>query len=409
MTYGVANTFKDILKIISLGVLASINGPSYDAFAMDDHFSDEDHSSQNRRFDVKQVQGGLDSDEALTVALALSREENTRSRFAREFPGAAAQEEDAAFRRALELSRKEDTRSHFTPTLPPAAQDDDVDFRRALELSREENTRSRFAPSPAAPTNDDELVRALEASRIQAEEDEALSRVLRESAKDAFRPAAVASGYDALQQHGWPAAASVYNAPPQDGWLAASGYDAPQQQYGWPVAAEDGVPYQPWRPKFVESDDSENDDHFAQPQNPFTSTDLEDQNAFFERQRSKQAAGRMAIPQLGGQDDEQTPALFSNQQSIFPMKDGKFQIPDKMWPAAELANKEAFKENIKAQIDVFFAEADDDKSQYSSENDWMKQKAIPALEIKLRAQNKGAGVSRAIHEILKDIFPGLVS
>lgn len=65
MVYNLRKKFKDVLKIISLGIMASINGASGDVFAMDEKYQG---CRQFHPHGAQQIQGKMTDDVALKRA-----------------------------------------------------------------------------------------------------------------------------------------------------------------------------------------------------------------------------------------------------------------------------------------------------------------------------------------------------
>ncbi|HQS84030.1 MAG: hypothetical protein B7Y25_03905 [Alphaproteobacteria bacterium 16-39-46] len=129
MVYNLRKTFKDVLKIISLGVMASINGVSSDVFAMDEKYQEGRGGFKTHA--MTELQGEIDEEEALRLALELSCEDESIPN-AKVLPppytpraaAAAVDEGTEAMKRALEASR--------------ASLQEEEDFQRILgELAAE--------------------------------------------------------------------------------------------------------------------------------------------------------------------------------------------------------------------------------------------------------------------------------
>jgi len=136
MIYNLKRTVNDVLKIISLGVLASINGMSGDAFAMDDEHGFGGASGGRSVLDgVRSVQGEIDPDAALAAAIAASLEsvqfvdyqdDPFSSGRGEDFPAAAA---------ARPQGREED---ELERAIAASRASFEEELRYALELSRQD-------------------------------------------------------------------------------------------------------------------------------------------------------------------------------------------------------------------------------------------------------------------------------
>ncbi|MBS0185959.1 MAG: hypothetical protein JSS34_06425 [Proteobacteria bacterium] len=153
MVRNLKRTFKDVLKIISLGVMASINGMSGDAFAMGDDF-DEGLPPRSTLQAIREAQGDMKPEDALAAALAASIEgiqfgdyrDDFSSGRGVDFQAAAArtQGRDDDLQRALDASRKS--------YLEQYGQDDVL--RRVLEMSAHEAAFGAGQEAAAAEDDD---------------------------------------------------------------------------------------------------------------------------------------------------------------------------------------------------------------------------------------------------------------
>ncbi|HQS84029.1 MAG: hypothetical protein B7Y25_03910 [Alphaproteobacteria bacterium 16-39-46] len=154
MDYNLSSAFKDVLKVISLGVMASINGVSGDVFAMDDEWGARAPAPFSLAT-VRSFQGDLDPEMlaqfALEDSMALLRVGGRPHSPAREMAafhnqgarprGAAAAAEDEDFKLAQAMQLEDELNAGLHPegahprgAAAAAAAEEDRNYALALEF-----------------------------------------------------------------------------------------------------------------------------------------------------------------------------------------------------------------------------------------------------------------------------------
>ena len=166
MAYNLGRSFKDVLKVISLGVMASINGVSGDVFAMEDERFPGGRGFN--RHHVLDFQGNLDPDTALQMAMELScqgdrvdlgaeavAEGPHFAGFQGADPRPQAADDDEDWKLAIALQFEGDLNAGLDQGARPqgaaAAEDDDEDFKFAQALQLEEEFKAGFHDEGAYP------------------------------------------------------------------------------------------------------------------------------------------------------------------------------------------------------------------------------------------------------------------
>ncbi|HQS84028.1 MAG: hypothetical protein B7Y25_03915 [Alphaproteobacteria bacterium 16-39-46] len=346
MGYNLSRTFKDVLKIVSLGVMASINGVSGDVFAFE---GDDQLSEAGRGFrlsDVREIQGEMSPEDALAAAVAASMIDDHP---VRDFRGAALAYPPAA-------DAAEDDNLQHVLAASFASHKNEDEFQRTLRLSAQEAEGGAQGFADDVPHFPDLYGH----DRYQGHDDEELMRALRLSAQEAEGRA---QGFAATAPERDPTPEDFGDGYEEDYDMLVRAAAVPETRLADLAGPEFEFSNKVWRPEEIGTVE-------------------------FRRYICAQAENIRQRLMVG--------SVYEQIEQL------QLQLEEKM------RSRDARAHNVEMRISDLFLKIEELKTTVTPERGsfeetkrmWNEKEILPAMERELRAKNRGPGVSKAIQEIL---------